>query len=61
MAQRLPLALVLSRPDTGSSRDGVLSDFWTEAADSAGNLGQALVERGQPDRAEPEAKLPLTF
>jgi hypothetical protein len=32
-----------------------------QASGSAGDLGEALIERGQPDRAEPEAKLPSTF
>jgi hypothetical protein len=57
----LALASVRSRPDTGSSRDVVLSDFRTEASGSAGDLLEALVERERKDRAVPEAKLPLTF
>ena len=54
-------APVRGRADTGSSRDGVLSDLGTEAFPPAGNLLEALVERPLGDRAGREAKLPVAF
>ena len=54
-------APVRGRADTGSSRDGVLSDLRTGASPSAGNLLEALLERSFVDRAGREAKLPGPF
>src|SRR5689334_6729266 len=54
-------ASVQSRTDTGSSGDGVLSDFRTEAPEPAGDLPKTLVESVIEARAGPEVKLPVSF
>jgi len=54
----VPLAAALSRTDTGSSRDIVLSDFLAGAFEAAGDLSVVLLGRSARDRvcfkAEPQ-------